>query len=515
MIAETNPSEDQKSAKRLVPGTHWPLAFSVAIIVLACFLRYLPFPYRSFWGDDLDIFVAFQQGQFSSDLKQIFLGSYVEKYRPVFQGFLYILLNTFGSKFELYIYFNLFLHVINSLIMLKIGLTVTKSYVIATSMALAFALSRFAIYQVWTLTGLVEALPAFFFLLAILFSILAAIEKNARLQLLAVVFWGFACFAHERYLLFAPILAGAVCLFKTGSLLARERVFLIACIGGVIAAFVGIKTLVLHENFFVGTSHTSLDLDFERIGAYYLSSSLNMVGINSGPNYMSSEDFGQAPLLIVVLSFGIATVTMLAIAKAAAGVSAFAVNSTRARLYGLLVFVGIAVGVLSASITIHLWFRWLLAPYILVLIGVGYGVSRIRHTHAAYALTALFVLLTLVHAQYYRSKEINLNFVRGLKETDYALRLTEGKSAKYLYIVTDEAAPECTWFFRGSDWGRVHMQPNAPMMRCVAHVDDIPKSAAPYAIVLLAAWRDGVLTDITEQVRSRFSPPLAPDDQSR
>src|SRR5690606_23223193 len=144
-------------------------------------------------------------GRFSSSPAQALFGFAADKYRPVFQAIIGLEFWAFGYDTYKYILTNVALHAFSSVLLYLLVLRLAPGRSgLATSVGLLFAISRFAGYQLWQVTGLLEGIATFLLIAAALMYVTSLKTNQKSLPWSVLALWGMAVFAHERYLCFLP-----------------------------------------------------------------------------------------------------------------------------------------------------------------------------------------------------------------------------------------------------------------------------------------------------------------------
>lgn len=374
--------------------------FALAAVTYWRFARWEP---SVFFGDDLyNVLATLKDHTFISQWQQSFTTPFYEKYRPLFELVWLALVRIFDTDLRGFLAFNFSIHVLNAMIFFVIAMRISNdNKLVSLGLAIAFAGSRFALFQITQATGPVESVALTLFLLTITW-ILKTYQypEDSRWQWFVVVAFFLCIHTHERYIALTPILAFMLALSRrhcTGFF--KRYGTAIICIA--IPLFNAlIKTSLFHTAFFVGTGATHIDVDLHRIVDQAMQAVLSVAGFNYGPEYLvghsivfdeSSPGDGLARILalVIVCSALVATIYAVLVGRRTHA------SHRWYPIFALAVFASILV---PPIVTIRLEQRWLYAPLALFLLLFAWaarldGRNRIVPTVAG--LLACLSLLTL------------------------------------------------------------------------------------------------------------------------
>ncbi|QCP50759.1 hypothetical protein FAZ95_17315 [Trinickia violacea] len=383
----------------------------ILILAAASYWRFIPWEPTVFYGDDLyNILATLKDHEFISEWHQAFTAQFYEKYRPVFELTWLALAKVFQFDLRGFLAFNFCLHVLNATIFFAISMLLSKGNRLASlALALAFACSRFALYQVTVATGPVEGLALTMFLLVVAFAVMACRQPGEkRWQWLAVIAFALCVLTHERYLSITPLLALTLALSRS-----RQNSGAFDRYGAAGACFaiallnVLIKTVLLHSAFFVGTGATHLDLNVPRIIDQSEQALLSVFGFNYGPDYLAGHSIVfDSPLPGDDLARALASITVFcALVATIYGFTAGKQSPNGQRWYPAFALMLIILLLVPPVLTIHVEQRWLYAPLAIFLsifawsIGLAQG-RRLVPTIVCLAACASLLTMDILLSQY-------------------------------------------------------------------------------------------------------------------
>jgi hypothetical protein len=362
----------------------------VALAGLLAYLRFSPWMASALYGDDLYAYLAFQDGRFASSWHQALLEGSSHKYRPIFQGVEGIAFHFFGSDIRRHLILNFATHLSSVLIFYRVALRAGRgNRLVGAAFAIVLASSRFALFELTSIAGILEALAFLFFLVTI---DACMVLRNADVaspmsRIVLYCVWATlagagAIFTHERYLVIAPWLMlgflGAPCI-RALPIRVRFSLALLPWLPGLFN--IAYKTWGLHDSVLTGTGGTNLALDPVQALSNARQAIYSIMGFNSGPEHLVGHVVvaGDPSFLLAVASC--LCMISLALMAVLSGKSEhprlhvirnFAL-SDRALLASLFVLV-----LVPPILTIRMEQRWLLAPFALLLLGLADFAGSLR-----------------------------------------------------------------------------------------------------------------------------------------
>jgi hypothetical protein len=487
-----------------------------AVLLVAAWWRFAPWMPAVFFGDDLDNLLAFRAGALASTWHQALAGVYLEKYRPVFAAVLHLEFTSFGDRIAAYLAVNLFIQAVAGTLLFLAARLLGGSAWVAASLALAFVVSRLALYQVSQVTGVLEGLGTVWFLAMLVSLVRAAADPRAawRWGLLAVAAAFLAVHTHERYIVVLPWLALAVLVLPgLRPLPAARKAGLVALCAAAAAFNVIYKLAVAGGSFLVGTGGTQIDFDLMRMVRHAGEAVLSVFGFNDGPAYLVGAEWTELPwfsgwILPGTLSLGLLALLALGsrtrASTAAAASFAWRTDPAWAWLLGALALV-LLVPPLT---TIRLEQRWLVQPFALLLVLTAWAAGRagvrvgpapagILVAAVAAASISLDLLLSLHFGQIFF---VNSGRVAALAQRDIAMR-DSGTAAPLALLLPQE---HCEWTLRAGRFFEVYGGQARPV-HCFATLSAAADARLADTTRLYAS-SGTALRDVTKDWRKSFGP---------
>ncbi|MHB8084687.1 MAG: hypothetical protein ACYDHZ_02540 [Dehalococcoidia bacterium] len=396
------------------------ITLSLAVLSIAWFAL---FPYRTFTGDDLWLIVQNHTGGYASSLVNAFTQHLPNAYTPVFAAFFYLESLAFGTDFRSYIYCNIFIEFLNSCLVSLICYRLSrKQPFVALVAGVMFIVSRFAYFHVLQVFAPLEGL-ALFSVLLMIFMVLRAYDVRKPIFLIwSSLFYLLAIFTHVRFIAVGGFLVVAILLAPVNFKLRWQR-FVIATIPIIILLFnYLLKTLIFKMIFFVGAGGTPIIFDYYQFLKFMFAGSVNMLGFNLGPSYLSGLDVFSAGITGFALG-GFLTASMAALILAYIYYQFYpAKKINKYEIRNILLFLALFVPLLaSASVTFRLEFRWLYAPYVAIIFFVAYLSGRISPAKWVRFLLIICVFISAISVDiYYRRYLDNVYFFDSLRVADSA-----------------------------------------------------------------------------------------------
>jgi hypothetical protein len=433
-----------KNAIARIPRRWWGFAGVIAVLAVLTVACFAHVPHPVFMGDDLNQIVGAHTGGYASSLQKALTSEKgALKYRPVFATILYLETLAFGDSFYSYVCLNILLEFLNACLVAMICYRLSrKNLMAALFCGVMFIISRFSYYQVHQMVGgALEGTALLLFLLTV-FGIVYAYESRKPLVLAwPLLFYFVLIFTHERYTVVAPALAVAILLAPTGFRRRWHR-YAMAAVPPLFLTFnYALKVFILHMPFFQGTEN-ELTFESQPILKFLLSGASNMLGFNVGPNMFSGLDLANAGARGYILG-GVFTMAVVTLGAAYVHHRLQTKRKTTASdIWGVLLFLLLFVALIAAaSVATRQEFRWLYAPYAVVIFGIAYLFGRISsHTMLRLLLLAGILFSAIAVDTFYRSYRDNVFFYDGMKIADSAERNIVDKygsdlSGEQLFIV--------------------------------------------------------------------------------
>lgn len=359
-----------------------PVVFLLAATV--CYWRFHIWMPEVFFGDDLVNLRIFRFGDLADQFRAVPNPDHFQRFRPVLSIVMWLEYLLFKTHLEAYQWVNIALHALTGTLVAMIAFRLSRSQIaVALAAALAFAASRFGLYQVTQTTGIVEGL-SLFFAVVVIAAVLRADDDDAeaaRWMWVAVGALFLAVNVHERYLAVAPWLAVAVLVapaMRRQPL--RQRVSLVIACVAVVASNVLYKAIVLDSPVLIGTGGKRIDVDHGRTLNQALDAFSSVAGLNSGPEYLVGASFTALPQLIIwTLALALISawgfIVLVGSFRALTQASSMRSRLEVVRIPILLLCLGACL-LVPPIMTIRLEQRWLLAPLCIALFILAWCAGR-------------------------------------------------------------------------------------------------------------------------------------------
>jgi hypothetical protein len=301
--------------------------------------------------------------------------------------------------------------------------------------------SRFLLYDVTQIFGIME-LTSIILLLLVFIMVRKHSEtrQESYLYLAALAFF-FLYYSHERFQLVA-----IACLVYTFLAIrdpwSKAKWGLLFALPIVLGAA---TRVVLQMPQFVGTgSVNSLGFDFSTAVNHSFNGILQILGFNLGPEYLVGVPFDLSPEWIQI--FALVSVSAAIIAFTGFLASLRQINLSREKyIFGFFQFVLFLVVFLSGMVTIRLEQRWLVAPFIIVVITMAQIMHRSPLPLKFFA--GLFLSINVLLSTFYIPNSNQLFFNQWqsradayLSQVEQAWEYSAQKDSPIVLIVSDQSA---------------------------------------------------------------------------
>ncbi len=374
--------------------------FILIIIFISLFLinflvnnvnRYIPLSF----SDDLYLWDSYINSK-NHPFDFIFAAT-ANKFRPVSNCILFIILKIFENRIHLLGFINLtvnyFIVITLFLIILKISKNKALSFVLST----VYIFSEFSYYIITQLLGLMEAVSLLFSLLMVYFFWKYLNTKSKKYFWFSLVFFVFAIFSHERFM----VLGVLYILILFEKKINLKKILLVVI--GILP--VAINLILLKYFFkvrmFDGTGGTNAIETFNltQFFTFFKSSWFYLFGANDGPAYLSGIHYLDAPIYIINLIY-INFILFLVF------ISLFILFFIKLKKFmqfkkiiiNSCVFLLFIVSLLFiASVTIRVEMRWIYAPFVglLLFISYLYGEVKNKKRYQKIIFTLIFIWATI------------------------------------------------------------------------------------------------------------------------
>lgn len=419
-----------------------------------------PLRFKVLAGDDLASLDASRQSYVASVQ---WLASYL-KFRPVTSFVLWAVTHWSGGDARQMASVGIAIQSLNALIFFLLAYRLLHiSPALSLGLTFIAILNRFTANLISPTSAIAEGIGAIA-LLCIVAVALRFLEQPTirRAALLALLFL-IIVHIHERFL----VLACPLALIAIG-VWTWTRVSAVVLILGVTASGLlnfGIKRLLLGTPILIGGETRPIHFNISEICSFLWHGTLNLVGINSGPSYLSLEDFSESPFWIQVVSVAAAVLSCCLVAKIIRDAFLAPAGEVRKVAFLRLGFYASATALLllSASITFRQEYRWLYNPYVVFLCLLGLGVRRAsRVAPWSHFLMICLIALSISREIYLRQRLHNLFYFHveqvasNLFDT---LQHVSGIHEKDTVLIRGNV-PVHDWAFLGDTFSRTYRMPH-------------------------------------------------------
>jgi hypothetical protein len=440
---------------RLLPL--WLVVSMILYLAICAWYNVLQFSF--FAGDDLRSFPAAQQG--FSGYNGFTISVY--KFRPLTALLFGTIAYLTNCDFRAVAGFSLGLHALNGILFFHIVYRqIRLPLLISVGLTAIAVFSRFGTYVFMQDSALTVGLAVALFLLILIVAWPFFERPTVGRALCLVVLYSAIIHTYEPYLVLGlPLVLLGLCTFRSNRLSAS-----VVAIGAIVSllANVAIKKIVLATPFLIGTETRPIAFDVPQILLFVWRGTLNLVGINSGPTYLSLGDFPESPMWVRVVSIAAAVLSIVLVLGAlAAIVASERRQKTRSTLFRLAFYASAVAGLLlSASITFRQLYSWLAPAYLGFLAFLGFAVqtSGTRRRGLQLGLTCLILLslsrelyLSRRHSQFFafQSEQIANNLAATLHHVD-------GIDARDAVLIRGDV-PSADWTFMEGVFSRFYHLP--------------------------------------------------------
>lgn len=381
-----------------------------ALVILVVF--YYPvatLPLDFFHNDDARLMAELNNlDNFRSTINFIFSLEFF-KFRPI-SNLQYVMENLFfANNLKAYLIYNIFLVVALNYIFLQFFYK-KQSLFVCILITLVIVTSRLFNYSIWNITGSFETLAAIIFLLIVFFLVEFANDKKTSIKRL--IFLGLMLiFTSERYLPFLVMLPVLYHYLNSNESFYKS-IFKGAIYSVAILMIYLIFRKLMQVPFVVGTQTDDISTSFSvlRFCEHILRAYLEIFSFTLGPRYLTGFEFpvwvpfnALVANKVWIIGFFI-SIFILLLSVYYFFFKCFIKEKTT------LVINLISLGlVMAASITFRLELRWLLAPYLMILlffvsnrtalVNCKVGVFNVRMFDRTLFFSIVF--LTIIYNSYY------------------------------------------------------------------------------------------------------------------
>ena len=441
-------------------------------------VRFGNFQFKTLAGDDIYYFAGSRiVGGYGSSFWHSPLDQAYGKWRPVPQIIGSVLLDLFSGDFWKYQVFNeVLLAIAGTLIAVLVSNLIPNAKFLCWIAGSFIVLARFNLYFILQVLGMMES-TALIFSISCLISLVKYSRSNSRKYfLLFNIFYFLAIHSHERYLFLFPVLIWVI-VFYSNSKNTKQMVLLCIVPVSIVLENYLIKTLVFQTNFFTGGAAQAIDGSLSDISWFSWRGILNLLGYNSGPDYLSGKNANALGNSSVYLAAIWAIPSVLVVVGA---IVKMLKNYPIARTLKLtFAFAGTVLSlVLSASITFRQEYRWLLSPYLVFVVVVFSSAGYLfKSSLQRGAVVLVLVIAGTVNGTYYARYAENTYFFMVQRLTDsindriFVQHTTELDNATF--IIIDHDSPTFDWAVGGGQFFAAYNPGRNIDIRTVGKMEDI------------------------------------------
>jgi hypothetical protein len=369
------------------------------IYLLIGIVFYYPFgdtSISSFHADDGGLIAALSKADISNQYLNFIFNSANYKFRPIANLLYLINYELFGSRYNLYILFNIILISIFCLLVVKVSSRNTSNFTISILSGSAIMTSVFCLYPAWNMTGSFEILAAILF-----FSLLIVQLDFKEKKLLIYILSIFVVFTSERFLPAVIFLN-----FIMGDRI-KDKIYNSAFI---VTIFIGTR-VALDIPFLVGTQTDNIknSFDISRFMYFNVQSIFEIFGFSFGPKYLTGFEpplnssiidiYNNKRIFKTLVFIFIGFVLNILIVK-----KLFFGSKSKNLIFTYLLLAMIFIA--AASVTFRLEMRWLLPAFALymgsIILYSNYN-QKISGKFLIYLTLIFFNVHNFYYAKYYRS----------------------------------------------------------------------------------------------------------------
>ena len=378
----------------------WYLLFFTYLVAIQ--IRFSPYNFETLTGDDIILLGwSNQSNGYMSTFWPSFTDHTLGKWRPVPQVILSPLLDFFGGDFWKYQFVNEALLAVCGLLLALLVTNLTGGkFLLGVSAGSFLILARFNLYHVLQVLGLMESIAIAFMLALLICLERFARTKSVKFLYLSNVFFLLVIHTHERFFFLLPLVLFCTFIYSSGLTPSKRCVMIALPLLSIVGNYL-VKTQIFNMTFLTGGGGTEINSSTTDIPSFTWRALLNIFGYNSGPDYLSGKNAHQlghsAIYVALIWAIPLILLILLAVTKhlRTAGFRNSLTNTTIAILL-------LAPLLLSASITFRQEYRWLLAPYIglIIISHAAVGVLA-RSRRCQMVLSAILIAAGSIVGIYY------------------------------------------------------------------------------------------------------------------
>lgn len=439
-----------------------------------------------FIGDDLSTLFAYKRGFIASGFINVVSGieHYGDKYRPIYILLYYIQFNLFHEDIYKYFVCNVILVSLNIWILSKIIRRVVSglSWDIFLIMLTLFSTSRFLLFHITQVTGIVEISSQFLILLSLYLVVdeknTLGKSKNISLSngIWAVILCLGSVLIHERYLVTFIVLC-FMFLKRAKRANQHRNILIIISSGSLLISLFG-RSWIAGLPTFIGTGGQHLSINLFDILYNSAQAVLSILGINWGPEYLIGASFlqiGYYAYLHILIIIGM-IISLFFYRRA------LIKNGFPSEIFELM-FLGVII-LIPPILTIRMEQRWEYFPFITFIVSLVIAASMIGKPFFWWLLRAYFVSHLIVNYLYMNHFEnIYMMYASNIAAKFHAFIVSDSEnSLKNIYLISEKE--HCEWTFMNQDFALLYVN-HTVNIKCISprEIDNISELSAEFLIL--------------------------------
>ena len=398
--------------------SNWIIWYSLPYFLLIQ-TRFAGVQFKTLAGDDIYYLAGSRiDGGYGNSLLHSPLDQAYGKWRPIPQVIGSLLLDLFGGDFWKYQIFNeVLLAIVGTLLAILVMTFFPDAKLLSWAAGSFIILARFNLYNILQVLGMMESIALICCISTLIFLTKYSAANSRKYYVLFNLFFFLSVHSHERYMFLFPSLIWVITFYSVRKN-PKYLLFLYITPIAILAENYLIKTLIFQTNFFTGGGAVPIDGSISNIMWFSWRGLLNIFGYNSGPDYLSGKNahtIGNCAIYIAVL--WAAPCLLLIIGAMLKMFKAYSITSA---FKSVPVIIGTVLSlVLSASITFRQEYRWLLSPYLVLVLVVFVSIGFIFKSNIARGLVSLvLVVVGSINGLYYAKYSENTYFYMTQKLAD-------------------------------------------------------------------------------------------------
>lgn len=469
-------------------------------------LWFSPLNYDVMMGDDLHFarkyieYSSYSDGYFINIIKS---SASSDRFRPFTYAILGVAFKTCGKDYSCFFDINLAIFLLNVLLIsINTSVLCRNKFIGIFFAPILFIFSRFSYYSILQVMGIMENVAMMLLLLSIFSAIFFIRTIKNYWMFIIIGLFALIISTHERYLIcLLPILS--ILISNKEKIKPRFLIVYVTLLSIILISYFYFRLFYLNADFLTGTGGTSLTETFNisQIFIFIFTGLLNMIGFNAGPTGLSGKNFLETGVIGSLLGISVSFSLLLLLA--------FIFIQKRQKqthlewnllIFFLLLFMGL---IFSSSITIRQEYRWLYAPFVVLILGIVYFLSVICSEKIKIILSIIILIAYLSVDLYYRNYVNNIFFMVGLQTSSFAKSVIiedqelNKKPNQDLFLVTNKPYIK-NWYFAYDYFFKFYSENNSLNILYFDYVDDISQENLIDHNPLIYQINERVITQIPQ-----------------